>query len=269
MKTQRAFGLFLLILCSVLGLISPVSLGADEKGVILILPESAYVQGTSLLLGEIAAIEGEPELAAKVAAINAGAAPQFGSSRRLTKGQIEVRLRQGGLDLTKIKFAGEETVQVFRLAPQTTAKQTDEQVKTVADGGALLAEVVVAVRDLPRGTVLTWDDLMVEERDLRGAKADGRGVEHFIGLRTSRHVLVGAALTSLNVETIPVIERGAKVTIVVQTKSLVVTAPGIARGTGGLGEVIAVENTLSKQVVYGEILDAQTVQVNIRGSGTP
>jgi len=43
----------------------------------------------------------------------------------------------------------------------------------------------------------------------------------------------------------------------------------VARQSGGLGDVIEVENTLSKQRVSGEIIDAQTVQVFMKGAGMP
>ena len=71
---------------------------AAEERVIITLPESVNVQGSELLLGTIAELSGPEELVSKVAAVNAGAAPIAGSSRRLTRGQIEVRLRQGGID---------------------------------------------------------------------------------------------------------------------------------------------------------------------------
>lgn len=48
-----------------------------------------------------------------------------------------------------------------------------------------------------------------------------------------------------------------------------VTAQGIARQSGGLGDLIEVENALSKQKVLGEIIDANTVEVNVKEAGTP
>lgn len=236
---------------------------AEEK-VVVILPESVNVQGSELLLGNIAEITGPEEMVSKVAAINAGAAPINGSSRRLTKGQIEVRLRQGGLDLRKIEFQGTTTVQVYGVAANSLPAAVKE-----GETGFPVYEVVVATTDLPRGHVLSREDLDVEQQEFKNGQPDLRSVEDFVGLRTSRHVMSGSALTNLNVETIPIVERGAQVTILVQTSSLVVSAPGIARGAGGVGEVISVENTLSRQVVLGEIIDAQTVQVNMRGSSAP
>lgn len=251
-------------LLSIFLLVSPVVWGAEQEVVILTLPENVTVSGTELLLGEIAEITGPPELASRVAEINAGTAPRPGSSRRLTKGQIEVRLRQGGLDLRKIQFAGATTIQVFGME---AAVKTQPLERT--QPGFPIYEVVVAARDIPRGEVITLEDLEVEEREFRSGQPDPRRLEDFVGMRASRHILAGALLTELNVEAVPVIERGASVTILVRTSSLVVTAPGIARESGGVGEIIVVENTLSRQRLSAMIIDAHTVEVNMRGSGTP
>lgn len=264
MKRTQALILVLALLSSVF-LASLTVCSAAEERVIITLPESVNVQGSELLLGTIAEISGPEDMVSKVAAINAGAAPVSGSSRRLTKGQIEVRLRQGGLDLKKIEFQGSTTVQVYGVDFAAVGSAAVEQ----SEAGFPIYEVVVAAADLPRGHVLTREDLSVESQEFRSGQPDPRTVEQFLGLRTKRHVLSGSPLTTLNVETVPVIERGAAVTIIVQTSSLVVSAPGIARGTGGVGEVIPVENTLSRQVVSGEIIDGQTVRVNLRGPGTP
>lgn len=256
--------MFVLTFLGSLALGSYIVRAAEQEKVVILLPESVNIQGPDLLLGKIATITGPEELVSEVEAINAGAAPLGGNSRRLTKAQIEVRLRQGGLDLKKIEFKGASTVQVYGVASApvgTTVNQTE--------AGFPIYEVVVAVVDLPRGHVISPADITVEEQEFRSGQPDLRTVEEFVGLRTTRHILSGSPLTTLNVEVIPIIERGAQVTILVQTGSLVVTAPGIARGSGGVGEVISVENTLSRQMVLGEIIDAQTVQVNMRGFNTP
>lgn len=263
-RRRQVLWTLLLTLLGSLALGSFMVQAGEQEKVVIELPESVNVEGPDLLLGEIATLTGPEELVSQVAAINAGAAPLSGNSRRLTKAQIEVRLRQGGLDLKRIEFQGAQTVQVYGAVPLPTGSTV---VKTEA--GFPIYDVVVAAVDLPRGHVISPKDVTLESQEFRSGQPDLRTIEDFVGLRTSRHVLSGSPLTSLNVEAIPIIERGASITILVQTGSLVVTAPGIARGSGGLGEVIAVENTLSRQTVLGEIIDAQTVQVNVRGLHTP
>lgn len=262
MRMQRFWRALALILPSLLILATPAA-GADQaERVVLTLPESATIQGKWLILGEIGEITGPPELAAQVAAVNAGAAPGASTSRLLTKGQIEVRLRQARLDLTRIEFRGATTVKVFGVAEDVggQAKEADE-----ADRGC---KITVAARDLARGEVITADDLVLEERETRTASAV-HNPEDLIGLRTTRHIRSGTEITLSGVEQIPVIDRGASVTIVARTGAMSVSAPGTARAAGQLGEIIPVENCLSHKVVYGRISAADTVEVDIRGSYTP
>lgn len=245
-------------------LAGPAAWGAEPGTAVVILPESASVQSSELLLGEIAEISGPPDLVEKLAQVSAGTAPQPGSSRRLTKGQIEVRLRQAGVDPKLVEFQGAAVVQVYGTASSAVGSPAGQQAV-----GVPVYEVVVASRDLKRGEVLTLDDVRLEEREIRGAWTEARSLEDFVGLRTTRLVAEGAPLTELNVEAVPLIERGDAVTLLVQAGSVTVTAPGIARQSGGLGEMIEVENTLSKQRVVGEVVDAHTVEVHMKGAGTP
>lgn len=235
--------------------------GAEQGRAVILLPETASVQGAELLLGEIAEISGPLDLAAELAKVSAGTSPQPGSSRRLSRGQIQVRLRQAGIDPKLVEFQGAETVQVFRTAAASASSGAQQE--------AGIYQVVVAARDLKRGEVLSREDLRVEERELKSGPAEARSLEDFVGLRTTRIVPEGTAITELHVEAVPIIEKGAAVTILVHTGTLSVSAPGVARQSGGLGDVIEVENTLSKQRVSGEIIDAQTVQVFMKGAGMP
>lgn len=256
--------LFLVLAVSMLILGTPLVQAEESEVVIFTLPEKVQIQGSGgMLLGKIGELTGPADLVAEVAQVNAGAAPVAGSSRRLTKGQIQVRLRQAGIDVSKVEFQGSEVVQIHNsaLGQEGKAPVTTTLVASY--------EVVVVVRDLARGEILQKSDLATEERELRSNQVDGRELSEFVGLRTTRTLNAGTVLTNLNVEIVPTIERGNQITIIVQTPALLVTAPGIARGSGNLGEVIAVENTLSKQVVYGEIVDSETVMVNIRGSVAP
>ena len=126
-------------------LAGPAAWGAEPGTAVVILPESASVQSSELLLGEIAEISGPPDLVEKLAQVSAGTAPQPGSSRRLTKGQIEVRLRQAGVDPKLVEFQGAAVVQVYGTASSAAGSPAGQQAV-----GVPVYEVVVASRDLKR-----------------------------------------------------------------------------------------------------------------------
>lgn len=224
---------------------------------VVTLMEEAWVDTAAVLLGQIADIEGDPEVIEVLAQVDLGTAPIAGASRRLTIGQIEVRLRRAGINPRDLEFAGASEVLVFR--------GVSEVPKVEAEAGGY--PVVVAARDIPRLHIITVDDLEVRYEDRPGVQWNAGSIEEFIGKRAVRSFSSGTILTPAGVEVPPLIERGSAVTIISKTGSIQVSAPGIARASGGLGEVIPVENTTSRQIVYGEILDSETVFVNVGGQG--
>ncbi len=243
--------LAVLWLCILL-LPAPVIAETHSRGLIELHGE-AWVDGRTVSLGDIARLEGEAELVMALAQVNVGSAPSPGSSRRLTVGQIEVRLRQAGIDPRDVEFTGAPEVIIYRgeAAP--------------ADQKEAGLPVVVAARDIPRLHIISRDDLEIRYEPRPGAAWNSGDVDEFIGKRATRHFAMGAILTLSGVEVPPLVERGSAVLIVTEVGGVRVSAPGIARAAGGLGDIIPVENTTSKQVVYGEIIDAETVRVTVGG----
>lgn len=220
------------------------------------LKEEVWIAGDVVLLGDIAELSGDPEMILALAEVNVGTAPLSGSSRRLTTGQIEVRLRQAGINPKEVEFKGSAAVRIHRgtsLPTETVQSQT--------------FPVVVAARDIPRMHVISAADLEVRYEARQGVNWNSGSIEEFIGKRAVRHFTSGTILTLGGVEVPPVVERGSSVLIVSGVGGVQVTAPGVARAAGGVGEVIPVENTVSRQIVYGEIIDSETVFVNIGGQG--
>jgi len=214
----------------------------------------AWVDGQTVLLGEIAQLEGDSELTAALAAVNVGTAPLAGTSRRLTVGQIEVRLRQAGINPRDLEFAGADAVVIYRGAAQPVVEEAEGH------------PVVVAARDIARLQIISADDLEISYQARAGISGSSSNPADFVGKRATRNFPAGVALTLAGVETPPLIERGAAVTLVSEVGGVRATAPGIARAAGGLGEVIPVENVVSRQVVFGEIIDAETVRVTEGGA---
>jgi len=84
------------------------------------------------------------------------------------------------------------------------------------DGGT---EVVVAARDLPRGHVISAEDLALESKQSRTASAV-YNVEELIGLRTTRYVRSGSEITHSAVEVVPAVERGTQCRLLSVRKGL-------------------------------------------------
>jgi len=126
----------------------------------------------------------------------------------------------------------------------------------------LVIPVVVAKYPIKRGEIITSEKLKIVKKDI-SALPKGMFVkkEEVIGKKAKTNISVGRIIYKAMVEVPPVIKRGQRVMIVAESDTLKVTAPGMAKQDGRVGEVIKVENLLSKKIVSGTVVDSQTVRV--------
>jgi hypothetical protein len=175
-------------------------------------------------LGAVAEVTGGGNaLRARLAGIPIGRAPLSGETRRLTRGDLALKLRQAGCDPEKSAvLEGADAAEVTTEEPTppqaaTLPKQEGEEVKTRED---------ISPRPPAPGGPLRSD--------------------------LSRSKEVGS-----------LIHRGDALTIVIQTGLLTITAPGVARENGGAGQMIRVHREGVMTDLAVQVLDAQTVQLEI------
>lgn len=127
----------------------------------------------------------------------------------------------------------------------------------------LVIPVVVARYPIRRGEIITEEKLRIIKKDI-SAIPKGMFVkkEEVIGKRAKTNISVGRIIYKTMVEVPPVIKRGQRVRIVAESDTLKVTAPGVAKQDGRVGDVIKVQNLISKKIVSGIVVDSQTVKVN-------
>lgn len=132
---------------------------------------------------------------------------------------------------------------------------------------AVSATVLVARRPLPRGHVLTADDVRTERRDVsrlrRGYLSD---VEQLAGQRLRAPLLAGKVLTPGLLEFDRVIRRGQSVTLIASSGGIAVSMAGTALTDGGLSQRIRVENANSGRIIEGIVRSREHVEVLV-GSG--
>ncbi len=100
----------------------------------------------------------------------------------------------------------------------------------------------VARRELPRGRVLTAEDL--EARWLEStamADADLVSLEDALGNRLSRYLLAGRPLARRQLERVPDVRRGETLTVTVRTGGVAVRASAHALEDGRIGESLQVK----------------------------
>jgi len=122
-------------------------------------------------------------------------------------------------------------------------------------------EMVVANRQLLAGSVLTAEDLSLQQREV--AQAGGlhvRAIEDVIGMKLRSMVRSGAPVKSNQLQKVPVINNGQLVTIVAESDGYRMTVTGRAKGSGGVGDIIKVENLDSRKQFPARIVDSSTVE---------
>ena len=124
------------------------------------------------------------------------------------------------------------------------------------------SQVWTARHPLPRGHLLTAEDLIADERDVsRMNSGYVSDVEMLIGQRLRNSVLAGRALTLQLVEADKLIRRGQSVTLSVNAGGIDIRMTGTALMDGAMGQRIRVENVNSGRVVEGIVRSREVVEV--------
>jgi flagella basal body P-ring formation protein FlgA len=125
--------------------------------------------------------------------------------------------------------------------------------------------VLVARQALPRGHLLTANDLVLEDRDVSRINAGFVTIPgDVVGHRLKRQLVSGSVLSPLMLETQLVVKRGQSVTLVVQNDALNIRMAGTALMDGAIDQRIRVENTVSRRVVEGFVRSPEYVEVLVR-----
>lgn len=116
--------------------------------------------------------------------------------------------------------------------------------------GAVQAQTVVAAHLLKAQTVLTAEDVKLEDAQVAGALKDPARA---LGLETRATIYAGQPIRPADLGPPAVVERNQKVTIAFQRGALTILAEGRALARAGEGETIRVMNTASKATVLAVI----------------
>lgn len=208
------------------------------------------------------------------------------------EGESHDRIRAAARQHVQAQYGGSETglkVQVGQLdrrlrlppcaAPLETfspggrrkgAKQTVGVRCTAGQGWSLYVPVkvsihkpvLVAAREISRGTPLTMSDFQLEDRDVAALH---RGYldqpARLIGKVLKRDLHAGAVITPAQLASRKVIRRGSQVTIVARVGSIKVRMAGKALGDAGIGERVRVQNSSSRRKIEATAVAPGIVEV--------
>lgn len=125
-----------------------------------------------------------------------------------------------------------------------------------------LADMVVTLRQLDHGTIISNKDIAIQKRDIASAGGKfSRDMDELIGKRVRMTLKANSAVRADQVEKVPLINSGQMVTIVAENEIMKVTVAGKARNAGAAGDTIMVQNLNSLKEIPAQVINATTVQV--------
>ncbi|MFK5925211.1 MAG: flagellar basal body P-ring formation chaperone FlgA [Desulfuromusa sp.] len=124
-----------------------------------------------------------------------------------------------------------------------------------------LAEVAISSIALRRGEILDPEKVELRTQDISRLKDPIFSIEDIVGKRLKRSVRLGEVLQRRQVEFPPVIKRGERVVIQIQSTGLMLSAAGEAKQDGRAGEAIRVMNSNSHKEVLCQVVAPGLVKV--------
>ena len=146
-----------------------------------------------------------------------------------------------------------------------TLKVNDEVEKRVMVTAMVevLVNAVVTTRPLGRFKPIEESDVEVRPVDVAGLPADYiADPAAVLNKRTRRLLDANTVLRPDLVESQPIVKRGDRVRIIVESAGMRITAVGEVKQNGCLGERIPVANLDTNKVIQARVVDPQTVKID-------
>jgi flagella basal body P-ring formation protein FlgA len=127
----------------------------------------------------------------------------------------------------------------------------------------VFADVVVAKNPIGKYETIQKQDVAQVRAELsRLPNRPASSVDEVVGKRALFPIYPHTMIGPDDVELPPVVRRGDVVKIIAQSAGLCVTARGMIKETGRVGERVQVVNMDSQKTLHAEVLDVQTVKID-------
>ncbi len=123
--------------------------------------------------------------------------------------------------------------------------------------------VVCTHRNLKKGEIVKKDDLYLTRKNISHLSPNILAdMSKVVGLMVKHRIKADTCLKGWMLEKSPIVDRGDMVTILAESGDLRVTVPGMVLERGYLGELIRVQNSMSKKKIYARVINNSTVMVD-------
>jgi len=126
----------------------------------------------------------------------------------------------------------------------------------------IFESLVCADRSLKRGQIFTAGDVYLVRKNISYlSRKYVTDIGQVVGYRTKNNIKAGSYIQRRMLKKPPVIEKGARVTILAESSYIKVTAPGKILSNADLGQFVKVRNLVSKKEIYAKVINNSTVRV--------
>ncbi len=132
---------------------------------------------------------------------------------------------------------------------------------TVRGKMELFTDVVTTTGTIRRGDRIQADQVELAEKNILLLDHPHTRVQDVIGMVANRTLPAGRPLRDGDCTAPPVVSEGQYVKIIAQKGHLHISANGIAKSSGGSGEVIRVKNINSNKLIYAKVKEPGIVSV--------
>jgi len=169
-------------------------------------------------------------------------------------GKISIRLFKKGA----AKLAG--YVRLNAIVSVNGIEENNVQLYSWVD---VFESVVCTSRDLKRKDVIRKDDVYFARKNISHMPPDTiNELSKVVGLMIKHNAKADTCLKGWMLEKAPIVERGDMVTIMAESNFLKVSVPGKVMEKGYLGDLVRVQNAMSKKDVYAKVINNLTVMVH-------
>jgi len=201
------------------------------------------VSGEWISLGDVAPVTGE------AAGILIGPAPPAGQTLSLDPAFIVATAKSAGVLLA---IPLDQPILVTRTTgnanPANTAR-TANPARQISGAPTGEAEVLVLVRDVARGAVITEADLGWQPANPARGLRPGLDMGAAVGKEARRMLKAGQGLQAADIKAPAVIRKGDPVMLVYATQGVKLTVDGVAQNEAARGDSVRVLNSYSKRTI--------------------
>ena len=123
--------------------------------------------------------------------------------------------------------------------------------------------VVCTYRNLKKGEIIKKDGIYLARKNISRLSPNIlTDMGKVVGLMVKHNVKADTCLKEWMLEKSPIVDRGDMVTILAESGDLKVTVPGRVLERGYSGELIRVQNVMSRKQIYARVVNNSTVMVD-------